>query len=192
MFVFNLAILGGVIYLLRRPEPHDLMVTVPPTRVLTPAAKKTLTLVTVYVSGAVNRTGAVELGEDARLADALQKAGLKSEADLSALDLTLPLHNGDKIVVPGTGTTAPATNSLAAGTPPPPSLAPVEQNLRVNLNTATLQELDSLPGIGPVLAQRILDYRAQHGAFGTIEDIKEVKGIGDKLFSEIQERITVQ
>src|SRR5436305_2383052 len=99
MFVLNLTILAGVIYILRRPEPHELVVTQPPTRALTPATKKTLTPMTVFVSGAVKQPGAVQLGEDARLADALQKAGLKAEADLSALDLTQPLHDGDKIIV---------------------------------------------------------------------------------------------
>lgn len=194
MFLLNLAVVVGVIYLLRREEPRSIIVTQAATRPATDVAKTAVTQITVKVSGAVNHAGTIELDGGARLADALQKAGVKPEADLSKLNLTLPLQDGAHIIVPGRAPGAPTGNTLTGS-----SLTPVAQNpsdapasAKINLNTATLEELDRLPGIGPVLAQRILDYRSEHGSFETIEQVKEVKGIGDALFDQIKETITVQ
>lgn len=194
MFVLNLAVVVGVIYLLRREEPRSIIVTQAATRLATDVAKTAVTQITVNVSGAVNHAGTIELDGGARLADALQKAGVKPEADLSKLNLTLPLQDGAQIIVPGRTPGAPTGNTLTGS-----SLTPVAQNpsdapasAKINLNTATVEELDRLPGIGPVLAQRILDYRSEHGSFETIEQVKAVKGIGDALFDQIKETITVQ
>jgi competence protein ComEA len=194
MFLLNLAVVIGVIYLLRREEPRRIAVTPPPTRPATNAAKKAAAQITVNVSGAVNQSGTIHLDSGARLADALQKAGVKPEADLSKLNLTLPLEDGAKIIVPPRAPGAPAVNNLTTSTLTPDTEKSPDAltSAKINLNTATLEQLDGLPGIGPVLAQRILDYRAQHGSFKTIEQVKEVKGIGDALFDEIKERITVQ
>ncbi len=194
MFVINLAVVIGVIFLLRRDEPREIVVTQPPTRAATSVAKKTVTQISVSISGAVNQPGTLQLDSDARLADALQKAGVKPEADLSKLSLTLALHDGDKINVPSRATNVPSANNLSAST-----ATPVAQNSpppafteKINLNTATLEQLDSLPGIGPAIAQRILDYRAEKGAFKSVEELKEVRGIGDVLFDDVKDRVTVE
>lgn len=192
MFLLNLAIVAGIIYLLRREEPREIIVTQLPTRSATQAAQKAITAISVTVNGAVNQPGTFKLNSDARLADALERAGgVKPEADLSKLDLTRLLKDGDKIVVPTRATSVPSPNALAPATAiknsPPPTAAE-----KINLNTATLEQLDSLPGIGPALAQRILDYRAQHSSFKSVEELKEVKGIGDALFDEIKDQVTLQ
>lgn len=194
MFVLNLAIVIGIIYLLRRDEPRQVVVTQLPTRPATQAAQKSITQITVSISGAVDQPGTLKLDSDARLADALQKAGVQVQADLSKLNLTLALHDGDKIVVPSRATSVPAANNLSAPTPTVvvTNSAPSTASAKINLNTATLEELDTLPGIGPALAQRILDYRAQHGSFKDIAELKEIKGIGDALFDEIKEKVTAQ
>jgi competence protein ComEA len=196
MFVLNLAIVAGVIYLLRREPARPVVVTAPPTRaarVETSGAR-----IVVTVSGAVKNPGAVELPSGALLAEALQQAGVQADADLSKLDLTRPLRDGDKIIVPTKSATRVANETAAA----PPTAARVSTvnttsataapHTKLNLNTATLAELDALPGIGTALAQRILDYRAQKGGFKTVEELKAVKGIGEKLFDDIKELITVQ
>jgi len=153
----------------------------------------------VTISGAVNEPGALELGGDARLADALQKAGLKPDADLSKLNLTLALKDGDKIHVPARATdAAPTNNNAPAPTNPAPptsnasNAATPSAQTKLNLNTATLEELDALPGIGPALAQRILDYRSEHGGFKSVEELKEVRGIGDTLFADLKDLVTVE
>lgn len=196
MFILNLAIVAGVIYLMYREPARPVVVTVPPTRsarVESPGAR-----IRVTVSGAVNAPGALQLGSDARLAEALQQAGVTSDADLSKLDLMRPLQDGDKIHVPAKKQVAANENPTALATAARVSVVntvpatTAQPEGKLNLNTATLEELDALPGIGTALAQRILDYRAQKGGFKTIEELKEVKGIGDKLFDDIKELITVQ
>ncbi|MCI0478893.1 MAG: helix-hairpin-helix domain-containing protein [Anaerolineales bacterium] len=197
MFLLNLAVVVGVIALLYREPPRPVVVSSPPTRVPTNVSKIT-TRIHVTVSGAVNQPGAIELDGDARLADALQKASVKPEADLSKLNLTLALKDGDKIHVPARATDAAPTKNIAPA-PTNPALptssasnaaTPAAQT-KLNLNTATLEELDALPGIGPALAQRILDYRNEHGGFKSVEELKEVRGIGDTLFGELKDLVTV-
>ncbi|RIK33565.1 MAG: hypothetical protein DCC52_02925 [Chloroflexi bacterium] len=196
MFVLNLAVVAGVIYLLRREPARPVVVTMPPTRAA--RAETSAARISVTVSGAVNEPGAVQLARGALLAEALQRAGVKPEADLSKLDLTRPLKDGDKIVVPTKTVSEPVTQNVTASPTAarvstvsvmPPAETP---RAKLNLNTATLAELDALPGVGETLAQRILDYRQQNGAFKTIEDLKNVKGIGDKLFDDLKELVTVQ
>ena len=125
--------------------------------------------------------------------DALAAAGgASAQADLSTLNLAHLLHDGDQVVVPARAPTAPASTAGAptaaansAGTAVAPVTAPI------NINTASEAELESLPHVGPALAQRIIDYRTTHGAFRAIEDITQVAGIGPAIFGEIKDLITV-
>ena len=154
----------------------------------------------VHVVGQVRRPGVVRLPDGARVQDALRTAGgATRDADLSRLNLARRVADGEQVVVPrpgdpvspgpapgapGAGGTgglggSPATSSGAAGGAP------------VNLNTADLAALDTLPGVGPVLAQRILDWRAANGRFTTVEELNEVSGIGEKLLAQLAARVSV-
>lgn len=144
--------------------------------------------ITVYVSGEVNSPGLVELPSDSRIADAIKACGdFTPLADKAKINLAQKLTDGMQIQVSSktpinnsneqindTNSNSPNNNSSS--------------NL-ININTATKEDLDTLPGIGPATAQKIIDYRQEHGNFSSIEDIKNVKGIGEAKFSKMQDKI---
>lgn len=134
----------------------------------------------VHVVGAVHRPGLYRLGQGERIADALAKAGGPTRAaDLAAVNLAAPLADGAQVVVPrqaraASGGAAPAPAGTTAPSGP------------VHLNTATLEQLDSLPGVGPVTAQKILDYRTAHGAFSSVDELDAVSGIGPSRLDDLR------
>jgi competence protein ComEA len=136
--------------------------------------------VVVDVVGAVRRPGLYRLAHDSRIADALTRAGgATPRADLAQVNLAAPLADGEQIVVPKRGSVGVALGSAAAGAPSAP----------VQLSTATLEQLDSLPGVGPVTAQKILDYRQKHGAFQSIDELDAVPGIGPKRLDQLRDLV---
>lgn len=150
----------------------------------------------VYVTGAVQKQGLVKLRSDARLDDALKAAGLANDADLNTLNLAEKLKDGEKIVVPKIGAIQAGNAQVAGGSTTQSSVSAnrasgSSSGGKVNINTATAQELDSLPGIGPAMAERIIAYRTEKGTFTSPEDLKEVSGIGDKKYAQLADRITV-
>jgi competence protein ComEA len=150
--------------------PEALEATDPPARVLL-----------VHVVGAVLQPGLYRLREGSRVDDAIRRAGgAKRKAALELVNLAAPVADGQQVLVPLRGRGLPAL-----GTPPgsaPASGAPTQ---KVRLNSATLEELDTLPGVGPITAQKILDYRTEHGAFQTIEELDAVPGIGPARLAEL-------
>lgn len=140
--------------------------------------------VVVHVAGAVSSPGVYTLPADSRVDDAVRAAGATADADLSQLNLAQKLADGQKISVPVAGA-APADGSSAATT------ADSDNGGLININTATQEELESLPSIGEVRAQAIITYREEHGGFRTIDELKEVSGIGDKIFADISPHVTV-
>ncbi len=140
--------------------------------------------VVVHVAGAVSSPGVYTLPADSRVDDAVRAAGATADADLSQLNLAQKLADGQKITVPVAGAT-PADGSSAATT------ADSDNGGLININTATQEELESLPSIGEVRAQAIITYREEHGGFRTIDELKEVSGIGEKIFADIAPHITV-
>ena len=140
--------------------------------------------VVVHVAGAVSSPGVYTLTADSRVDEAVRAAGATADADLSQLNLAQKLADGQKITVPVAGAT-PADGSSAATT------ADSDNGGLININTATQEELESLPSIGEVRAQAIITYREEHGGFRTIDELKEVSGIGDKIFADISPHITV-
>ena len=140
--------------------------------------------VVVHVAGAVSSPGVYTLPADSRVDDAVRAAGATADADLSQLNLAQKLADGQKITVPVAGAT-PADGSSAATT------ADSDNGGLININTATQEELESLPSIGEVRAQAIIAYREEHGGFRTIDELKEVSGIGDKIFADISPHVTV-
>jgi competence protein ComEA len=138
-------------------------------------------VVLVDVAGWVRRPGVYEFTEGARVIDAIDAAGgARSGAVLEALNLAAPLTDGTQILVPREGQegAAPVTGGAVAGG-------------LVNVNSAIATELEELPGIGEVIAQRIIDYRTENGPFATVDELVDVSGIGDAILESIRELVTV-
>lgn len=183
-----LLLLGLTVFFLRQPDPPPVEI-VTPTPTLTPTPEP----LGIYILGAVNSPGVYFLPLGSRVFDALYAAGgATSEADLTQVNLAARLHDEEQIYIPkeGEGTPVPilSTPTVTASISPSSS---GETTGPININTASAAELETLPGIGPTLAQRIVDYRNENGPFKTIEEIIEVRGIGEGIFSDIQHLITV-
>ncbi|MFZ5651232.1 MAG: helix-hairpin-helix domain-containing protein, partial [Bacillota bacterium] len=143
--------------------------------------------IVVHVSGAVEKPGVYRFAREARVSDALEKAVPLPGADVQGLNLAAPLKDGQKIVVPEKPVAVPEKQDGsrdAAPVPQSPAAAvkPSGKPARVNINRAGAEELETLPGVGPALAQRIIRHRESRGLFTSEEDIKNVAGIGEKLY----------
>jgi competence protein ComEA len=135
---------------------------------------------TVHVSGAVVNPGLVSVPSGARIADVVSAAGgALPDADLRALNLAAPVRDGEQIAVPG------RSEAVAAGG------GAVDAAGRVRINRADAVELQALPGVGPVLAERILAYRDEHGPFASVEDLLDVSGIGEGKLSSLRDSVVV-
>lgn len=146
------------------------------------------TTITVYVSGEVNSPGLVELPSDSRIADAIKACGdFTPQADKAKINLAQKLTDGMQIQV-NSKTPVNNSNEQVNDTNSNSPNNNSSSNL-ININTATKEDLDTLPGIGPATAQKIIDYRQEHGNFSSIEDIKNVKGIGEAKFNKMQDKI---
>lgn len=148
----------------------------------------------VSVSGKVHRPGLVEVPPGARVADVLAAAGgVLPGTNLAQLNLARRVSDGEQIAVgvPAAPDAAapPAAGPAAAGTGTVG--APAGPGARLNLNAATLDQLDGLPGIGPVTAQRILEWRTRNGRFSQVEQLREIEGIGERRFGQLRELVTV-
>jgi competence protein ComEA len=167
--------------LLVRPQPTAGLAppVAPPTETAAAA-----TVVVVDVVGAVRRPGLYRLEQGARIADAVAGAGgATAKADLALINLAAPLADGEQVVVPKRGAAAPAGAPSGGGPAGVPSSGPV------HLSTATLEQLDSLPGIGPVTAQKILDYRQKQGAFTSVDELDAVPGIGPARLDQLKDLV---
>jgi competence protein ComEA len=123
----------------------------------------------------------------ARVNDALARAGgATPRADLSQVNLAAKVEDGRQVLVPRRVATPPPVAAAPTGT-----AAPGQPAVPVNLNTATLEQLDTLPGVGPATAQKILDYREQHGGFGSVDELGEVPGIGDVRLAALRDLVRV-
>jgi competence protein ComEA len=151
------------------------------------AAPTASTKVVVHVVGSVRRPGLYRLRNGERVADAVARAGGPTrKADLAAINLAAPLVDGTQVLVPArvsggggatTGSAGSTGGSAASGG-------------KVSLSTATLEQLDALPGVGPVTAQKIVDYRTEHGPFASVDDLDAVPGIGPGRIENLRDLVT--
>lgn len=189
--LINLALVGGLFFWLRRPDPNPVEI-VPPTPTTASVATPTVTPspLRVYVTGAVLHPDVYRLAPACIVKDAIEAAGgAADDADLNRVNLAQELRDQQQLYVPRIGET---------DVPPPVMSAEPASPVRssgsggtININTASIEELDTLPGIGPAIAQRIIDYREANGPFKSLEEIKSVSGIGDATYEKIKDRITV-
>jgi competence protein ComEA len=189
--LINLALVGGLFFWLQRPVSTPVEIT-PPTATPSPVVTPTFTPapVRVYVTGAVLHPDVYRLPPGSIVKEAIAAAGgTTDDADLNRINLAQELRDQQQLYVPHIGETeAPPP---VTGGEPAPSVGGGTPGGKVNINAATVEELDTLPGIGPAIAQRIIDYRTANGPFKSIEEIKNVAGIGDATFEKIKDRITV-
>ncbi|KAB7746574.1 ComEA family DNA-binding protein [Nostocoides sp. F2B08] len=149
-------------------------------------ATETAAPAVVHVAGQVVRPGIVRLAPGSRVIDAVEAAGGPlTEADLAAVNLARPVVDGEQVYVPKPGEAVPAVPGASTGTGPAAEGAPID------LNAADATALDGLPGVGPVLAERIIAWRTEHGRFTSVDELGEVSGIGEKLLGQIRDRVTV-
>ncbi|MBC7262248.1 MAG: ComEA family DNA-binding protein [Chloroflexi bacterium] len=193
MGLISLGALGAMLFFIRKPAPASIVIypiTPPAAQTRVPTA--TPGPILVYVSGAVASPGVYAIPWDSRVEQAVYAAGgALAEADLVRVNLAQRVYDEQQIYVPYKNeqatpilpTTVPRVISSGMSSAP---------GQKININTASAGELETLPGIGPTLAQRIVDYRQSNGSFQRPEDIKKVKGIGDGIFAQIKDLITVE
>ena len=161
-------------------EPLEVVAeTDPPNQSIPTAAPSSANTVIVYISGAVRAPDVYELPGEARIKDlVLAAGGLTTSADAERINLAERLKDGEHIHVPSLG-------EQASGSDDTTDAADAPQSETLDLNTASAADLDGLPGIGATLAERIIEFRATNGPFKTVDDLRNVKGIGPALFAKI-------
>jgi len=180
------AIVAGIFALRSRPVAEPLAPPAPVSVASVVASPSPTTSVVVYVTGKVRRPGVLSLVTGSRVADAIEAAGgVRPGAKPGAVNLARRLVDGEQIVVgsptpmtPGDGSVAgTAAGSAASGL--------------ISLNSATAEQLNGLPGVGDVLAARIIEFREAHGGFQSVDQLREVSGVGEKRFSEMKDRVAL-
>ena len=180
----GVALVAGLGWLALRPTPLPVELTLPKAEPaeLSPAEAAGQGEVTVHAAGAVTTPGVYRLPSDARVADLLTAAGgATADADLDQLNLAAPLADGERILVPRRGETVAGAGSSTA-----PS-----GSTKVDLNTASAEELDKLPGIGPATAEAIIRHRETQGRFRSVTDLLEVRGIGEAKLEQLRPLVKV-
>ena len=179
-----LVVAGGAGLWYVRSLPRPVEVSAP---VAAPAPTPSAADLFVHVAGWVRQPGVYELRQGNRVIDAIRLAGgARRGADLSVLNLAAPLTDGQQVLVP-----RPAPEGAPPAVLPTTGASPGSPTGLVNVNTATAEELETLPGIGEVLAATIIQYREEHGPFTSVDQLLDVSGIGEVTLEEIRELVTV-
>ncbi|MGL4796937.1 MAG: helix-hairpin-helix domain-containing protein [Paraclostridium sp.] len=157
----------------------------------------TIDKITIYISGEVKNPGVVELNTENRLSDGVNLCGgLTDDANLNAINLAMKIQDEAHYIIPKIGDELISTNvDLNVENISTKNINKNEENNnenKININTATISELDTLPGFGEVTAQKIIDYREENTKFNSIEEIKNIKGIGEKKFNDVKDYICIQ
>ncbi len=185
LLVLVLAALGGTVYGLRGADEGETLDAGTATEQAAPE-------IVVYVTGAVNKPGVVTLTQGARIADAVEACGgLLPTADSAKLNMAKELGDGQQVRVPEKAGQAAGAAAATKGAGTQGTAAGAADGGLVNINTADAQQLDALPGVGPAMAQRIIEYREQNGGFQQPEDLKKIKGIGEAKYSKLKDKICI-
>lgn len=167
----GLVAIAGSVFLFRHSKSEEIPLLPPP--ITTVAAT-----ITVDVSGAVNQPGVYSLPANSRVFDAIKAAGAaRSSADLSTVNQARIVRDGEQIYI---------DSKISGG-----GRVATTKRGPININRASAKDLEALPGIGPVLASRILEYRKSHGSFVTVDELQKVPGIGGSKFSQLKSKITI-
>ncbi len=185
----GVVLVAGSAFVLQRPQNTEPLALTLPTPTVTVAATRTATPapVVVFVSGEVVSPGVYTLPPDSRIVDALAAAGgLTDDADPNALNQATPLKDGMQIYAPSVGVAPTPLPIVESGA------RDVVANGTINLNTATLEQLETLTGIGPTKAEAIVAYREAQGPFTSVEQLLDVPGIGEATLEGLQDEVTVE
>ena len=182
LLIIVIAAAGGTYYGLYQEEQSVVLESAGTSESDLPAKE-----ITVYVTGAVNKPGLVKVPEGARAADAVNACGgLLPTADSEKVNMAQALKDGQQLKVPEKNPTANGSQIERSN-----KSKSADIGEKVNINTADEKALDTLPGIGPAMAKRIIEYRETEGAFQSIEDIKKIRGIGDAKFAKLKDKICI-
>jgi competence protein ComEA len=175
LLAIGLAVAVAAVLLAPRLLHHGAAhVAVPPLRTATHARAPAVAQLVVDVAGAVRRPGLYHFAAGTRIADAVAAAGgATAKADVTLVNLAAPLADGEQVLVPARG------GAAGTGATPSPT-APLD------LNTASAEQLDTLPGVGPATAQKIMDYRQAHGPFRSLDELEAVPGIGPAKLEQLK------
>lgn len=194
-FFAGVALTAGGMTMLNQTKPAPIVI-VPPEATALPSPTQTPGPIRVYVNGQVAAPAVYELPPGSLVEDAITAAGgWLDDANTAVVNLALPLTDGAQIYVPTLEEAASPPNVVVNNLAPPSNSGTVgsaDPGSLININEATVEQLDTLPGIGPSTAQKIIDYRNENGRFNTIEEIMNVSGIGDAKFNQIKELITTE
>jgi competence protein ComEA len=147
------------------------------------AARRSPPVLYVHVAGAVRRPGLIRVSAEARVATALERAGGPTRrADLTLVNLAATVQDGQQIVVPVRGRAGAGSSASVPGGAAPPGA-------KIHLSSATAEQLDEVDGIGPTLAERIIEYRDSHGGFRSIDQLAQVDGIGEKRLGTLRDAL---
>ena len=203
LVLLNLLVLGGALLWVR--DPRETAVRVIPPPVPSPAPSATPVRLLVYVTGAVVTSKVVELPDGARAEDAIvASGGFSASADPDMVNLAAPLADGQHLHVPAVGEMprAPLPGQALPGTVAGSRFGSTQPGAGggtgtgsggvININAASAAELESLPGVGPALAGRVVAYRDANGAFSSVDDLLAVSGIGAKTLARFRDRVAVR
>jgi competence protein ComEA len=192
--VLALLVVAGAVFWYVRSLPRPVTIqasegNLGPGAVAAPSPSPSPAVLFVHVAGRVRHAGVYQLNQGDRVIDAIRAAGgARKDSDLRSINLAALVTDGEQIIVWKKEPGGSVVTSGGGGGVPPGSGSPTQP---VNLNTATLDQLESLPGIGPALGQRIIDYRTEHGPFASVDDLVDVSGIGEKRLEDIRPLVTV-
>lgn len=173
LLAFALLLAVALVLGLRHLHRGAAHVAIPPLRTAAPA-RAAAKLLVVDVAGAVRRPGLYRLAPGTRIADAVTRAGgVTAKADVNLVNLAAPLADGEQVVVPVRGTAAAAAGGASPAAP-------------LDLNSASVEQLDTLPGVGPATAAKIVAYRQEHGPFRSVEELDAVPGIGPSRIAQLK------